>query len=87
MSQQAQLDAMIVKRIQEACAAEKSGRAMDLASLLSLEKSFHIAMKVRIERRNISGGEGEEGGEGERGSGIIRRGFVHGGASAFVSCY
>lgn len=46
MSQQAQLDSMIVKRIQEACAGEKAGRAMDLASLLSLEKSFQIAIKV-----------------------------------------
>lgn len=62
MSQQAQLDAMIVKRIQEACAAEKSGRAMDLASLLSLEKSFHIAMKVR--RGTPVGATGREGGRG-----------------------
>lgn len=47
MSQQAQLDTMVVKRIQEACAVEKAERAMDLASLLHLEKSFHIAIKVR----------------------------------------
>lgn len=46
MTQQAQLDSMVVKRIQEACASERPGRAMDLASLLSLEKSFQIAIKV-----------------------------------------
>lgn len=46
MSQQAQLDTMVVKRFQEACAAEKAGCAMDLASLLNLEKSFLIAIKV-----------------------------------------
>lgn len=46
MSQQVQLDTMIVKRIQEACAGEKAERAMDLASLLNLEKTFGIAIKV-----------------------------------------
>lgn len=47
MAQQAALDTMLVKRIQEACAAEKAERAMDLASLLHLEKSYSIAIKVR----------------------------------------
>ncbi|CAN0062999.1 unnamed protein product, partial [Hapterophycus canaliculatus] len=46
MAQQAALDTMIVKRIQEACAGERAERAMDLASLLHLEKSFSIAIKV-----------------------------------------
>lgn len=46
MAQQAALDTMIVKRIQEACAAERADRAMDLASLLHLEKSYSIAIKV-----------------------------------------
>lgn len=46
MAQQAVLDTMVVKRIQEACAAEKPERAMDLASLLHLEKSYSIAIKV-----------------------------------------
>lgn len=47
MAQQATLDTMIVKRIQEACAAERAERAMDLSSLLHLEKSYAIAIKVR----------------------------------------
>lgn len=46
MAQQAALDTMVVKRIQEACAAEKAERAMDLASLLHLEKSYSIAIKA-----------------------------------------
>lgn len=46
MAQQAVLDTMLVKRIQDACAAENSERAMDLASLLHLEKSYSIAIKV-----------------------------------------
>lgn len=70
MSQQAQLDAMIVKRIQEACAAEKSGRAMDLASLLSLEKSFHIAMKVG--QLKMSGGMDDAGCGATERFGILR---------------
>ncbi|CAN0063821.1 unnamed protein product, partial [Laminaria digitata] len=48
MSQHAQLDTMVVKRIQQACADENPERAMDLASLLNLEKSFTIAIKVSI---------------------------------------
>lgn len=46
MAQQAALDTMLVKRIQEACAEEKAERAMDLASMLHLEKSYSIAIKV-----------------------------------------
>ncbi|CAN0216928.1 unnamed protein product, partial [Discosporangium mesarthrocarpum] len=45
-SKQALLDTMVVKRLQEACAAEKPMRAMDLAPLLFLEKSFLIAIRV-----------------------------------------
>ena len=55
MSQEAQLDTMVVKRIQEACAASRAERAMDLASLIHLEKSFHIAMKVRSRRATERG--------------------------------